>query len=200
MHMINFFTAIIAILAAYLIGSISSAIIVCKAMRLNDPRESGSGNPGATNVLRVGGKKAAIITLIGDGLKGFIPVKIAYLLHLDSSVIALVALAAFLGHLYPIFFDFKGGKGVATCLGVLFAMQLALAGIIAGIWLLVFLVFRYSSLAALTAITVGLIYAWHDIPPAYYVSYAIMAIILITKHRANITRLANGEEPKFRKK
>lgn len=198
--MTNFFIGISAIVIAYLIGSISSAIITCKILHLSDPRESGSGNPGATNVLRVGGKKAAIITLLGDSLKGFIPVKLAFLLHLDPSIIALVAIAAFLGHLYPVFFGFKGGKGVATCLGVLFAMHLALATIIIGIWLLLFIIFRYSSLAALSALAIGLIYAWHDISTAYYVAYAFMTIILFVKHRGNILRLMKGEESKFTKR
>lgn len=198
--MTNFFIGVSAIIIAYLIGSISSAIITCKVMRLSDPRDSGSGNPGATNVLRVGGKKAAIITLIGDGLKGFIPVKAAYLLHLDPSIVALVAIAAFLGHLYPIFFGFKGGKGVATCLGVLFAMHFALATIIIGMWLLLFVLFRYSSLAALSALSIGLVYAWHDISTAYYAAYAFMTLILFIKHRSNILRLMKGEESRFTKK
>jgi acyl phosphate:glycerol-3-phosphate acyltransferase len=198
--MTNFFIGIGAIVIAYLIGSISSAIITCKLMRLADPRESGSGNPGATNVLRVGGKKAAIITLIGDGLKGFIPVKAAFLLHLDPSIAALVAIAAFLGHLYPVFFGFKGGKGVATCLGVLFAIHLMLAVIIVSMWILLFVIFRYSSLAALSALAIGLVYAWHDISTAYYVAYAFMTIILFIKHRSNILRLMKGEESKFTKR
>lgn len=197
--MTNFFISIGAIVIAYLIGSISSAIITCKIMRLDDPRESGSGNPGATNVLRVGGKKAAIITLIGDGLKGFIPVKAAYLLHLDPNIVALVAIAAFLGHLYPVFFRFKGGKGVATCLGILFAMHLILAVIIVGIWILLFVIFRYSSLAALSALAIGLVYAWHDVSNAYYIAYAFMTIVLFAKHRSNILRLMKGEESKFSK-
>lgn len=195
--MINILFPVLAVLGAYFIGSVSSAIITCKLMRLPDPRESGSGNPGATNVLRVGGKKAALITLLGDGLKGFIPVKIIILLGFSDLIVALASLAAFVGHLYPIFFKFKGGKGVATCLGALIALNLVLSLMVLGVWILVFALLRFSSLAALTGIAAGLIYGWHLMPPAYYIAFAIMGLTLYWRHRGNIERLIKGTEPKF---
>lgn len=188
---------IFIVIGAYLIGSVSSAIIICKIMRLPDPRDSGSGNPGATNVLRIGGKKAAIIALVGDALKGFLPVIITSLLGFSNSIIALVAIAAFVGHLYPIFFKFKGGKGVATCLGALIALSPVLSVIVLGAWILVFAALRYSSLAALAAIAVGLIYGWHIMPPAFYIAFAVMGLALFWRHRGNIERLVKGTESKF---
>ena len=136
---------IILIIIAYLIGSLSSAIIVCKLMGLPDPRGEGSGNPGATNVLRFGGKKAAAITLLGDTLKGLLPVLLAKYLDITILGIALVGLAAFLGHLYPIFFEFKGGKGVATMLGVLFGFSWWIGLATAGTWLFVAKILKISS-------------------------------------------------------
>ena len=135
--------------AGYLIGSISTAIITCKLMGLEDPRSSGSNNPGATNVLRIGGKKAAIITLMGDMLKGLVPVLIVKFFNLEITVVALVAVGAFLGHLFPLFFKFKGGKGVATFFGSLIGIswQAGLAALAS--WLLIAYIFKYSSLSAL---------------------------------------------------
>src|SRR5210317_2227707 len=151
---------ILFIVAAYLIGSISTAIVVCKLMGLPDPRSEGSGNPGATNVLRVGGKKAAAITLLGDTLKGFIPVLIANYLNVTDMVLALVGIAAFLGHLYPVFFHFRGGKGVATMLGVLFGFDLYVGLATAGTWLFVAKVLNISSLSALIATLLAPFYVW----------------------------------------
>ena len=139
-------TTLIAL--AYLLGSVSTAIIVCKLMGLPDPRTEGSGNPGATNVLRVGGKKAAAITLFGDTLKGLLPVLIARAFTSDPLILGLVGLAAFLGHLYPVFFGFKGGKGVATMLGVLFGYSWWVGLATAATWLIVAKVFKVSSLSA----------------------------------------------------
>ena len=192
----NTFAALMMVLVAYLVGSISSAIIVSKLMQLPDPRSSGSGNPGATNVLRVGGKRAGAITLLGDLLKGLIPVIIARVLGFSEAVVAMTALAAFVGHLFPVYFGFKGGKGVATGLGVLLGLSPALAGIVLGIWLLILALFRYSSLAALTAVVLGLVYAWDEIPADYYIVYVIITIAILWRHRANIVRLLNGTEMK----
>ena len=139
----------------YLLGSISAAIIVCKLMGLPDPRSEGSRNPGATNVARIGGKKAAALTLLGDMLKGLLPVLLAHALDAGAVVLAGTALAAFLGHLYPVFFGFQGGKGVATALGVSFGLHWLAGLTIAGIWLVMALLFRYSSLSALTAIALS---------------------------------------------
>jgi len=136
------------ILVAYLLGSISSAIIVCRIMGLSDPREQGSGNPGATNVMRIGGKKAAAITLLGDMLKGLIPVVIAQVFNVDPLILSLVVFAAFIGHLYPIFFGFAGGKGVATSFGVLLGAHWMLGLAVAVTWYVVYKLSNISSLSA----------------------------------------------------
>jgi acyl phosphate:glycerol-3-phosphate acyltransferase len=193
----NIYLSIIAIIIAYLSGSICSAIITCKLMGLSDPRESGSNNPGASNVMRIGGKKPAIITLIGDLLKGYLPVQIIALLPFSHDVIAFAAVAAFLGHLYPVFFGFKGGKGVATGLGVILAMSPLIGCIIIAIWVLIFAIFRYSSLASLTACVLGIIYAWHMVNSAFYIAMVSIALMLIWRHRSNICRLINGQERQF---
>ncbi|HYQ71317.1 MAG TPA: glycerol-3-phosphate 1-O-acyltransferase PlsY, partial [Gammaproteobacteria bacterium] len=138
----------------YLFGSISTAILVCRLMGLPDPRTTGSRNPGTTNVARIGGKKAAALTLAGDLLKGLIPVLIAHALQANATVLAGTALAAFLGHLYPVFFGFQGGKGVATALGVIYGLYWPVGLLTSAVWLVMALVFRYSSLAALTAMLV----------------------------------------------
>ncbi len=190
-----------AIVIAYLFGSLSSAIIICKIMRLPDPRTRGSRNPGATNVLRIAGKKAAIITLLGDVLKGVIPVLIAKWLGLDDVGLAWVALAAFLGHLFPIFFHFVGGKGVATALGCMLALAWPIALLWMATWLLMAILFRYSSLAALTASILAPVYMWyvtHD--RAYVMLLIVMSAILIYRHRHNLQKLWQGKESKIGKK
>lgn len=189
------------ILLAYLLGSISAAIIVCKLMGLPDPRSEGSGNPGATNVLRVGGKKAAAITLFGDTLKGFIPVAIAWAFTRDPLIIGLVGIAAFLGHLYPVFFGFKGGKGVATMLGVLFGYN-GLVGAATGLtWLVIAKVFKISSLSALIATALAPLYVWLILGHQELVILTtIMTIILFWRHRSNIQNMLSGAEGKIGKK
>lgn len=211
---------ILFIVAAYLIGSISTAIVVCKIMGLPDPRSEGSGNPGATNVLRVGGKKAAAITLFGDMLKGFVPVFVASF-FIDSNVaadsffklsavaFALIGFAAFLGHLYPIFFGFKGGKGVATMLGVLFGFHWMVGLATALTWLLMAKVFKISSLSALVATLLAPLYIYlilalylkqtnEQVIPLVIATAAITAI-LFWRHKSNIQRLLSGEEGKIGK-
>jgi glycerol-3-phosphate acyltransferase PlsY len=187
------------IVFAYLLGSISTAIIVCKLMGLPDPRSQGSNNPGATNVLRIGGKKAAAITLIGDLLKGLVPVLIAQAFLSDTVIIACVAMAAFLGHLYPVFFGFQGGKGVATALGVLIGLSWQLGLSLALTWLVIAKLFRISSLAALIATSITPLYAWIlQLPNAYfYMSFPLCALV-IWRHRSNLQRLVRGEESKSR--
>ena len=191
-------TSIILILASYLLGSISTAIIVCKLMGLGDPREGGSGNPGATNVLRIGGekgKKAAAITLAGDMLKGLLPVLGAHVLGLDALSVILVGLAAFIGHLYPLFFGFKGGKGVATMLGVMFGLSLPIGLAVAVTWLFVAKVLKISSLSALIATILAPIYIWYlSGLEAWVWVTCVMTAILFWRHRGNIQRLLNGEE------
>lgn len=181
--------------AAYLIGSISSAIIICRLLGLPDPREQGSGNPGATNVMRIGGKKAAAITLLGDLLKGLIPVYLVSLLGASHELIALVGLAAFVGHLYPIFFKFEGGKGVATSIGVLlgFSWLLGLAFIVT--WLLIYKLGKISSLSALCASVLSPIYAWLIVGDiSIVIASVVMMVLLLWRHTSNIQRLLKGEE------
>ncbi len=197
----------IATVVAYLLGSLSFAVIVSRAMGLTDPRTFGSKNPGATNVLRSGSKKAAIITLLFDALKGWLPVlAVRYFgkpYGLEDGTVALVGLAAFLGHLWPVFFGFKGGKGVATALGVLFGTNLFLGLAVGATWLFVAYVSRYSSLSSLVAAVFA---------PAYYIlgdgalwsaekpitlALIVMGGLLIYRHNENIGRLIAGKESKL---
>lgn len=183
---------------AYLVGSISSAIIISRLKGLKDPREVGSGNPGATNVLRSGDKSAAALTLLGDILKGFLPVLAARLLGAEPLLIAIVALAAFLGHLFPVYYQFKGGKGVATAIGVLLAISPLTAFFTICIWLVVAFLTHYSSLAALVAaLSTPLLFMLIKPQLAYVIMAGILAGLLIWRHQANITRLLNGTESKI---
>ncbi|NOQ63840.1 MAG: glycerol-3-phosphate 1-O-acyltransferase PlsY [Methyloprofundus sp.] len=180
---------------AYLLGSISSAIIVCRLMGLPDPRAEGSGNPGATNVMRIGGKKAAAITLLGDMLKGLIPVLIAQFLNVQPLILAAVVLAAFLGHLYPIFFGFKGGKGVATSFGVLLGAHWMVGLAVLLTWYTVYKLFKISSLSALVAASLAPLYVYFMMGMQTLVYVAVLiAVILIWRHKSNIQRLLAGEE------
>lgn len=191
---------IIALLAilAYLVGSIPSAVIVSRLMGLPDPRSIGSGNPGATNVLRTGSKSAAAITLIADIAKGLIPVLCARALSADPRLWAAAGIAAFLGHLYPLFLKFRGGKGVATALGVTLAVGSALGLALAASWIVIALVFRYSSLAALTTAVLAPLYAWLLLgQPALIAMSAVLTVLLIWRHRANLARLVAGTEPRI---
>lgn len=191
--------SLILTLCAYLTGSVSSAVIVSHIMKLPDPRSSGSRNPGTTNVLRLGGKKAAIITLLGDLLKGLLPVLIAKLLTDSNITIALVGAATFLGHLYPLWFGFKGGKGVATAAGVFIGLSALLAVSLLAIWLATALVSRYASLASLVAAAVApflILFFSLDYPLLIFA--CLLAVLLFWRHRANIARLLNGNEDKIK--
>jgi len=189
---------LLLIAAGYLLGSLSSAIITCRLLGLPDPRNQGSCNPGATNVLRIGGKKAAAITLIGDMLKGLIPVLVAKLLGADLSIQAAVAVAAFLGHLYPVFFGFQGGKGVATALGVLLGIHWPVGLLTIATWLVIAKVFKISSLAALLAILVTPLYIWWLIPnESLLIAMLFMGTLLFWRHRSNIKGLLAGTEGKI---
>ncbi len=186
------------ILGAYLIGSVSFAVVVSKAMRLPDPHSYGSGNPGATNVLRTGNKLAAILTLLGDATKGYVAVVIARVLigvEIDSWVLPAVAAAAFIGHLFPVFHGFKGGKGVATALGILLAIDWVLGLTTLSTWLIVAVFLRYSSLAALVSAVFAPIYFMFlfGVQPMA-IAIAIMSALLIWRHKANIQKLLKGEE------
>lgn len=188
-------TDTLIILAAYLLGSLSSAIIVCRLMGLPDPRTRGSNNPGATNVLRIGGKKPAAITLFGDSLKGFLPVMACHFLDVTPLVFALTAMAAFLGHLYPVFFGFKGGKGVATALGTQFGLHWMIGGAVALVWLFMAKVLKISSLAALVSMALAPLFVWLVWPAAELViMQVVMTLILIWRHRSNIRKLLSGAE------
>ncbi|MER2529919.1 MAG: glycerol-3-phosphate 1-O-acyltransferase PlsY [Candidatus Competibacter denitrificans] len=192
------FGTIVFVVLGYLAGSISTAILVCRAMGLPDPRSEGSRNPGATNVLRFGGKKAAAITLAGDLLKGLLPVLLARLAGIDATGLALTALAAFVGHLYPVFFGFVGGKGVATAFGAILGLSWPVALVALTAWLFMAFVVRISSLSALTAAALTpLLGWWFDLPGMYLVAIAIMVGLLIWRHRSNIRNLLAGAEDKI---
>lgn len=193
--------AAIGAVVAYLIGSLSFAVIVSRVFGLADPRSYGSGNPGATNVLRSGNKAAAILTLLFDALKGYIPVAIAQHLGLDTVTVTAVGLGAFIGHLWPVFFKFEGGKGVATAAGVLLGFAPALGGLVLLVWLAMAVVFRYSSLAALTAsIAAPLIQFQGWGFSAMTIGVAVMSALLIWRHEANIRKLLAGQESKLGQK
>jgi glycerol-3-phosphate acyltransferase PlsY len=183
---------------SYLLGSLSSAIIVCRIGGYPDPRSLGSGNPGATNVLRIAGRRAAALTLAGDLLKGLMPLALGHWLRMSDGTLAVMGLAAFLGHLYPVFFGFRGGKGVATFIGVLYGLAWQAGLAFMGLWLAVAGLFRYSSLAALVAaslspIAVALV---HPSPP-YIVAVTAMAGVILWRHRSNIRNLMAGTERKI---
>lgn len=199
--------SVICIVLGYLAGSLSFAVIVSRAMGLKDPRTFGSKNPGATNVLRSGSKPAAIVTLLLDGIKGFLPVLLVKLLGkpygLEEGTMALVGLAAFLGHLFPVFFRFEGGKGVATFIGVVFGIDWLLGLATAATWLLIAVFFRYSSLASLVSAVFALAYYLLGDRMAWYVDATVaivlfaMGALLFWRHRANIVRLLKGTESRL---
>jgi glycerol-3-phosphate acyltransferase PlsY len=188
----------LAIVAAYLLGSVPFAMIASKIFGLADPRSYGSGNPGATNVLRSGNKKAALFTLLGDALKGWLAVYLAQHYGLSETVTGFVALAVFFGHLYPVFLKFKGGKGVATAAGVLLALDPVLGLAVLGTWLFVAFAFRYSSLAAVLAAVLAPVFSvlMHGADHPTVVA-GIIAMALIGKHWQNIQRLLAGQEAKI---
>jgi len=186
---------------AYLLGSISSAIITCKLMGLQDPRTTGSRNPGATNVLRLGGKKAAIITLFGDMLKGLVPVLIAAQYGVDNLTLALVGFLAFLGHIFPLYYGFKGGKGVATYFGVILGINWQVGMIALLIWLIVALLLKISSLSAMVSMFLTPFVLWnftHSIELTTAV--IVMSMIAFWRHTSNILALVSGKEEKIKSK
>lgn len=203
----EYVTPLLAAVAAYLIGSLSFAVLVSRVMGLNDPRTYGSKNPGATNVLRSGSKAAAIVTLLLDALKGWLPVVAVSTwgaaLGLGDGTVALVGLAAFLGHLYPVFFGFQGGKGVATAAGVIigFEPMLGLAALLT--WVIVAYFFRFSSLASIvTAVFAPVFYLFGDrvawnAPGVVVLSLAVMGLLLVWRHAENINRLLAGKESRL---
>jgi acyl phosphate:glycerol-3-phosphate acyltransferase len=188
---------ILMLACAYLLGSIASAVVICQLFKQVDPRQAGSGNPGATNVLRIAGKGPAVLVLVFDVLKGTIPVWSAYFLGLEPLYLGLVAIAACLGHSYPVFFGFKGGKAVATAFGSLLPIGLGLACALIVIWLSIILVTRYSSLAAVVTVSLAPLLTWL-LKPDYALPVAMLALLIIVRHKDNLVRLYRGEEPKIR--
>ena len=189
---------VLSAVIAYLIGSISSAIVVSKLLGLPDPRTSGSKNPGATNVLRLGGKKAAALTLLGDVLKGTIPVAIAVLL-LEPAAVAAALLGAFLGHLYPLYFGFAGGKGVATAIGAYLGLNILVFVGVGIIWLLVAAISRYSSLSSMLAMLSAPVFAWLFVGnPIVVAAAAVIFVFVVIRHRTNIERLLAGNENRIK--
>ncbi|MGR9105362.1 MAG: glycerol-3-phosphate 1-O-acyltransferase PlsY [Gammaproteobacteria bacterium] len=179
----------------YLFGSVSTAILVCRALGLPDPREQGSKNPGATNVLRYGGKKAAALTLFGDLIKGTLPVVAAIGLGAAPPIVGAVGCAAFLGHLYPVFFGFQGGKGVATAAGAFFGFHWFLGTIAIATWLLCVKITRISSLSAIVAASLAPLYGWWLLDSkALLWATLLISVVCISRHRLNIQRLLRGEE------
>jgi glycerol-3-phosphate acyltransferase PlsY len=194
--------AIVQIISAYLLGSIAFGILVSRLFGLPDPRTVGSGNPGATNVLRSGKKLAAALTLLGDAFKGWFPVWIAMQSEDLMWVSSAVAIAVFLGHLYPIFYKFKGGKGVATALGVVLAISPMLGLLLMLVWVVVFALTKYSSLAAIVAALALPIYVWSWLEAYrdFELTFVFISAMLIWRHRGNIQKLLNGTEAGFGKK
>jgi len=183
-------------ICAYLIGSVSSAVLVCQLFKLPDPRFSGSNNPGATNVLRLGGKLPAALVLTFDILKGTIPVWGAYFLGVEPNWLGAIAVTACLGHIYPVFFHFNGGKAVATAFGALLPIGLSLGGLLIATWAIVVWLTRYSSLGAIITVALAPLYTWL-IKPLYTVPVSFLTVLIIFRHRANIKRLLQGKEPKI---
>jgi acyl phosphate:glycerol-3-phosphate acyltransferase len=183
---------------AYLLGSVSSAIVIARLFGLTDPRQVGSGNPGATNILRYGGKKAAALTLAGDVLKGVIPVLAAHALGAVPLILALTLLAAFLGHVFPVFHGFKGGKGVATAAGTLIALNGWVGLALISTWLVMAFTTRYSSLSAIVTTLASPLYVWwFTREPVLIIATAVMGVMLLWRHRSNIQKLIAGTETKI---
>ncbi len=188
--------ALFSIIAAYIIGSLSSAIILAKLLSLPDPRSQGSGNAGATNMLRIASKKVAAFVVVGDVLKGVIAVLLGKLFGITGTALGFCALAAVIGHIFPCFFGFKGGKGVATFLGALFVLSFTIGLIVALSWIIMLVCLRYSSFASLFASIVAPILTIMQHLSFYFLPIALITAIIIYKHKGNIQRLLNGSEPK----
>lgn len=185
----------IMLLSAYLCGSISSAVLVSQLFRLPDPRTHGSGNPGATNVLRLGGKFPASLVLVFDLLKGTIPVWGSYFLNIEPLYLGLIAVSACIGHIFPIFFNFQGGKAVATAFGAMLPIGLDLGGLLLASWMLLVGITGYSSLAAIVTVSLAPLFTWF-IKPLYTLPVSMLSVLIILRHHENIARLWHGKESK----
>jgi len=191
---------IISFIITYLIGSINSAIIICKLYGYPSPRSEGSNNPGATNVMRIAGKKLAALTFVCDALKGFIPVIVChFVFKMPDPILALIMLIAILGHMFPIFFKFQGGKGVATFFGALIALNIWAAILTILTWLIIAKPLKISSLAAIIACILCPFYSWYFISGKLAIEIAIICIIIIARHHSNIRRLLSKQETDFKK-
>lgn len=192
-------SAVIAIVIAYLLGSVSTAILLAKFLKQPDPRTQGSGNAGATNILRMLGKKEALLVLIGDGLKGLIAVWIGHLFHVTPFMLGIVALAAVVGHVFPLYFGFKGGKGVATALGSLLGLSFLTGILVIVCWAAIAFTTKYASLASIVSVILGpiflLFFSMHG--GAYFIPTALIAALVIWKHQDNIQRLKSNTESKI---
>ncbi|MCW8109401.1 glycerol-3-phosphate 1-O-acyltransferase PlsY [Alteromonas ponticola] len=186
---------ILMVCVAYLCGSLSSAIIVCRVFSLPDPTTVGSKNPGATNVYRLGGRFPAVLVLVVDILKGTIPVYSSYFMGIEPLWLGFIAIAACLGHIFPLYFGFKGGKAVATAFGAMLPIGLDLAGLLILTWGVVIFFWGYSSLGAIIAVGLAPLFTWF-IKPLYTIPVAMLSVLIILRHRANIARLIKGEESK----
>lgn len=187
---------ILMFVSAYLLGSISSAILVCRLFSLGDPREHGSGNPGATNVLRLGGKVPATLVLVFDVLKGTLPVYISYILEIVPIYLAFVAVMACLGHMFPLFFGFTGGKAVATAFGAILPLGLDLAAMLIIVWGILLFLTGYSSLAAIAVLSIAPLLTWF-VRPEYALPVCILSALVVWRHKENIMRLIQGQEKKI---
>lgn len=187
---------ILMIGVAYLFGSLSSAVVISRLFRLPDPRTAGSGNPGATNVLRLGGRFPALLVLIMDILKGTIPVYASYFMGIEPVFLGLIAIAACLGHIFPLYFHFQGGKAVATAFGTMLPIGLDLAGLLILTWAAVVFVSGYSSLGALVAVSLAPLFVFF-IKPLYTIPVAMLSVLIIARHRSNIVRLLNRTESRI---
>jgi glycerol-3-phosphate acyltransferase PlsY len=185
--------------SAYLLGSISSAILVCQLFKLGDPRKQGSGNPGATNVLRLGGKFPGLLVLVFDLLKGTVPVWAGYYFGLEPIYLAFVAVMACLGHMYPLFFRFSGGKAVATAFGAILPLGLDLAALLIVTWGIIVWLTRYSSLAAIISVSLAPLFTW-ILKPEYTLPVGILSVLIILRHKDNIIRLLRDQESKISEK
>ncbi|WP_076407597.1 glycerol-3-phosphate 1-O-acyltransferase PlsY [Shewanella sp. UCD-KL12] len=190
---------LVMILAAYLAGSISSAVLVCRMRGLPDPRNEGSGNPGATNVLRIGGASAAAMVLFFDMLKGALPAYLAFRLGVDPVSLGLIAIAACVGHIFPIFFKFKGGKGVATAFGAMAPIGHDLALALIASWIVMVLITRYSSLAAIITAVLAPVYTWY-LDDRFTIPVTMLSALIVIRHKDNIRRLLDGNESKVSRK
>lgn len=180
---------------AYLFGSLSSAVVICRLYQLPDPRTTGSNNPGATNVYRLGGRIPAALVLVGDILKGTVPVYISYWLGIAPLALGFIAIAACLGHIFPLYFGFKGGKAVATAFGAMLPIGPELAGLLIVSWCVALFIWGFSSLAAIVAVVLAPLFTFF-IKPAYTLPVAMLAVLIVIRHQANIRRLMAGQEPR----